>query len=642
MRSKSSASLSARQKRIFVLTAATGAVLAIGFWMGTESHRPNFLKKSLWGGSNNGAGLTSRELKELLPELLVYGMRPGRAYSYRFRRSLQLTSKGAGGPGPTGRPIEMEGELTVRVVQATGESISAIFSTTLSSTAGIELTQGASGSPEYSALAQFDRRGRLLDLRVRPSKNAAAERPFIADLVTGWLVALPEISRTTTKSPFSFFTGKGQGPYEVQGTDMQGHYSMSVALPSEPESPVALKMSKLQYLTAPIPTKVEASEGTVDWAVPAGRLQRLESHETLMLGPGTMDIQIERNSLFEYRSEADFAPDQLALREYTISATPEAVVLASSGNGGTDSRPALSWDELKRQLREAKDAQGRLRVFGDIVSSARKDEAVVRRISEEIRKTPTGNETYLMLVGSLGSAATPAAQAGLREIFADVQTNDRGRLLVLESFAMMDSANGDTRSFLADVLEKGTAQEQSTAALALGSSLRRSKEDQDDTGVSRAQRLLLKKWKAAGTDAERIDVLGAIGNSGDTYFLGILQNLVENGSQILKREAVYSMRFMDSDRPRKALLQLARGSGDEELRRQAFRALRLHHWDGDIREAARACTSNETSEDLQVECAGTLLGRPEERQATLAFLQSVSSGSSASPRLRSLVAAETR
>ncbi|OJH36469.1 HEAT repeat domain-containing protein [Cystobacter ferrugineus] len=181
--------------------------------------------------------------------------------------------------------------------------------------------------------------------------------------------------------------------------------------------------------------------------------------------------------------------------------------------------------------------------------------------------------TFQLVAGALVSAGTPEAQHAL--VAAIDATRDRTphQRTLSGLLGTLSHPNEDAESVLHSLV-KGHAQAEvrDTARLALGN-VARSLQGQEP---QRAERLIqdsVAYARSAESQPERILALQALGNTGATQGLEVIEQTVRDPDVSLRRTGASALRFIETEQAERLLLELVTRDASESVRGEAVSAL---------------------------------------------------------------------
>ena len=144
------------------------------------------------------------------------------------------------------------------------------------------------------------------------------------------------------------------------------------------------------------------------------------------------------------------------------------------------------------------------------------------------------------LIGALGYSGSASAQAALVDLSGNPALSDRARRAATVALGLLEEPSPDVIDLHRRNL--GSAREpEPTALFAAGSAAHRLAAT-DPTAAGELVDLLLGRLARAATDAERIEVLHALGNAGDRRALAVLEQLLATGPVAVRAAATAALR----------------------------------------------------------------------------------------------------
>ena len=158
------------------------------------------------------------------------------------------------------------------------------------------------------------------------------------------------------------------------------------------------------------------------------------------------------------------------------------------------------------------------------------------------RMIADGDPASSVLVGALGEAGTPVAQAALGELLATPALVEDTRMHAAITLGLTAAPTRETLRALDDSA-KGTGDLANTATLAQGNAALRMRDD--DSGASAAQvDALLARLARATDDEERALVLRALGNTGDPRILDAVSRALASANIGVRMAATEALRLV--------------------------------------------------------------------------------------------------
>jgi hypothetical protein len=262
-----------------------------------------------------------------------------------------------------------------------------------------------------------------------------------------------------------------------------------------------------------------------------------------------------------------------------------------AGRSFADLRAELeSLDELDESIERTR---GRTGLMKDLAALLRRDPAALREATERLKASETAPSERQLLAGSLAAAGTPEASHALGEVLKSAPLPD-ARLQAAVSLNVSSAHDDETLA----VLEAGMADTEPDVAnastLALGSALR----THESSGGRHpdSTEALARAYADASSSEDRIRVLGAVGNSGDTSLLPLVEHALADPNPIVVETATYALRFMGPSAD--PLLVRSLGSAFPDVRGSAVRAIQFRSVDA-LRPALETALARESSADLR-------------------------------------------
>ncbi len=561
--------------------------------------------------------LSDSEVRELFSDLYGYRLRQGKAYRYHFRRTV----RGILNDKPVVDAV-FAGSLWAHVLKADGAGTTLLAQLEFQSMEGVEFP--AQGQPAMAVRVRIDRQGRAIETHFRTDVTPETRR-IVKDIVGTWLVQLPESPEVARREP-DLLGGlklnrlfRRAVEYSMTLSDLQGRYLAAYTFPHGIKESLRIEIRKEKYLQSSMPIEIERSAGVVRWALGEGHPLVRTIEERFQAGPSEMRMETQLGGEYRLANIIDSPLSASELEAYTQSVALYQVeyqgrlVVAGS---------APPWPELRSRLMAITPTStddNKRNLFNDLCNSLRRSPEAVSAALQELRSYRRDSEQFGMVLGALGYAGSPTAQAGLRELYQTGKSAE-DRSAVVTVFTMIDRPiTPESRDFLLQSAGQGDSEAlNSQIDLAIGSSLRHAQPEQRSEGGVRSY--ITKKWNAAGSTAARRAVLQIIGNSGDPHFFDLLAGVRDPD---LRGDALFSMRFMDSDRVRSYLLEVLVGRDDASVRLQAANALYWQTWRPSFEKPIHNCVKMERVTPLRKACADVALGYGGPREEMVRLLVSV-------------------
>jgi hypothetical protein len=161
-------------------------------------------------------------------------------------------------------------------------------------------------------------------------------------------------------------------------------------------------------------------------------------------------------------------------------------------------------------------------------------------------------ETAGLLIGAMGEAGTPVAQAALGELVKTATLGEEPRTHAAITMGLTATPTPETMRVL-DETARGTGDLANTATLAQGNATLRMRDDDPDASSAQVDALLARLARAT-TDDERALVLRALGNTGDPRILDAIAGLIANANIGVRMAATEALRLVPGATADKLLL----------------------------------------------------------------------------------------
>jgi len=172
---------------------------------------------------------------------------------------------------------------------------------------------------------------------------------------------------------------------------------------------------------------------------------------------------------------------------------------------------------------------------------------------------------------AIGAAGTPEAQAALAEIALDDDRPLEVRKQAIDAFHSVPQGTQEAMTALETIAEEGDGLREN-ALLAMGALANRMR-DPDPGSAEEWIDGIAEKYAQAGSDAERIEILDALGNSGSDRALPVIEAALASPSQQVVVAAVKNLRLIASPRADELLAGLLAPDKDRAIRDAALFAV---------------------------------------------------------------------
>ncbi len=577
---------------------------------------------------------------DLLSDVLSYRFAVGQAYSYAFRRSIRLTMQ-----GKEVLDLELSGLLNAHAVRVTSERLDIVLDLDFQKVRGMEAPSATRATDDerdrtHSVHLAIDRHGRVLETKYPREVNGPDEAAVIADIVAKWLVSLPTEdqlrksreheakSKTGVERAFERLAGQRDvGPLELEALDAQGEFA-ALFRASQSRDDIRVEARKLRYTRSPTLIRILRSETNHVWNQEGGFFQLVDGSEELGFGESSMGAESRQTFRFDFRGRntARFGPADLSFFQKALALSEAGRSTHMRDLPGTPVRP---WKELKKllaALRAGASRQEKNELFNSLATSLKSNPTMAEQVVSEVRAYRPGSEQYEMLMGALTYSGAPAVQRGLVAHARSADASLQERLDAVQAFTMMSAAfTEEVNGYLLSSFDDPRSSDiRDNVGLALGSSLRNSRNEGDPSTAKTIRKRLEQEWRQATTTARRLRVLEMIGNSGDGAFLELLQEVHANGeSPEVRNLALYSMRFIDNEQAGRHLVGVLSGS-DGAGRSAAIEALSMHTFRPFYFDALSRIVRTDRETSLRIKAGDILLNQPDEtvRRKALEIIES--------------------
>ena len=446
-----------------------------------------------------------------------------------------------------------------------------------------------------------------------------------------------QISRTGTE--LKIYANKPADPVESQHQDALrdllsywvfpaqrdtlGPYRAKLQLVQDTAETAKYAKSKLAYLSSEkIVPKLEKSQQEIIWNKKLGLPSSIQSTEKTSY-PGS---QLKISALSEMKIEF--------LRKEKIpgdSSSSEALPLASLeiqhrsvSHEGHPDYENLSWSILSRELAELGHASGpdKLKLFGNLVKLLRKDPSALQdllsMLTRDILKEGAQSDIFRTIVGTLATLGTSESMAALRNIYQDPDCSTASKSMIQSAISTTQAkVDNQTVNFLISESQQGTDPGlQRGAAYALGSSIQNTS---SSSALQAGLNAVMNGWNTAKAQSDlsgEITYLGAIGNSGRSELLPILNDVIQgNYSQDLQARAIFSLRFINTPAATQTLVSEL-SSTNANFRMAAVQALQVASWQEGYRQPLLQCSNSDSVTGIRNNCSAILRNAPQSNLAT--------------------------
>jgi HEAT repeat protein len=207
------------------------------------------------------------------------------------------------------------------------------------------------------------------------------------------------------------------------------------------------------------------------------------------------------------------------------------------------------------------------------------------------------------VLSAIGSAGTPAAQAALTRLATDPAQPLQVRKQAIDAFHEVPEATSSSVDRLLDLADKDPKVREN-ALLALGGLANRKGQTDPDTAAGWVDQIVA-RYQRATTDEERIQLLDALGNSGQEAAFPVLEAALTSGSAEVRIAATKNLRLMPAPRADKLLATLFSPDMDASVREAALFAASFRRFDA-MHEALDAILRGDPNAELRMTALNAL------------------------------------
>jgi len=207
------------------------------------------------------------------------------------------------------------------------------------------------------------------------------------------------------------------------------------------------------------------------------------------------------------------------------------------------------------------------------------------------------------VLSAIGSAGTPAAQAALTRLATDPAQPLDVRKQAIDAFHEVPEATSSSVDRLLDLADKDPNVREN-ALLALGGLANRKGQTDPDTAGGWVDQIV-SRYQRATTDEERIQLLDALGNSGQEGAFAVLEGALTSGSPEVRVAAAKNLRLMPAPRADKLLAALFSPEMDAALRQSALFAASFRRFDA-MHDALDALLRSDPNAELRMTALNAL------------------------------------
>jgi len=279
------------------------------------------------------------------------------------------------------------------------------------------------------------------------------------------------------------------------------------------------------------------------------------------------------------------------------------------GKNGRDANSVLTWEDARAMLPSVNNPEmnedERTRIFLGYSDALKRDPSLIKKIKEDLARAAPGSREMSMIMGTLGFAGTPEAQAALVEAFGRKDLKQEDREKVLSELAIpVEPLTPETKDFLKSTYRGNSDQDLSKmASFALGSSIAK---DGDPSTIS----MFKKDWQDSygligdgdKQEENKRSLLLAMGNSKSNAFLAEVKEGTQSSNVELRDAAVSAVRFNSDEPGRKILFDSLKSEPESSVRTTAARSLSYQPFDASTMMAAVKCATDDAAISVRMEC----------------------------------------
>ena len=346
-------------------------------------------------------------------------------------------------------------------------------------------------------------------------------------------------------------------------------------------------------------------------------LQVHTSNDGPALAQVRTDFSFERQSL-EFRgdliAELDRKAEQLSSQACTSllgeDVAPEALSLTRESLPVEDLLVECELAIRANGIRSSQVAQW----MGRLVDRLRHDDEGVAEVMALLREGLQQPELTRLLVGALGSAGTPVAQAGLAEIFSGEEWPLGMRKGALTALVRLESPTAATQASLLSLHAEGGALS-SNALLLLGAVAGKGRQA-DPAGFAEIEAYLQELALSSTTPKEHRLTLAAIGNLGPATLPDLVHAAYADADDVVRSASVWAARSIPDPSATEFIRQALFGDPSEEVRLRALDALVAHPRPGQA-DAIGEALLTDASESVRLECLQQIVHLEESQLAAI-------------------------
>jgi hypothetical protein len=350
--------------------------------------------------------------------------------------------------------------------------------------------------------------------------------------------------------------------------------------------------------TVGVPT-FERSEAT--YTVDAhGRIQDAAVHHVMVAkvevvsGSAKSEVRASFTQISAASQARASAPvPQVALASRTLSDSIEDTPAADRGE---DLPPPAQLVRNMRRTDASRDPGALHQAQHDLSRSiARDPDAALAELGKEDMNQP--------VLSAIGSAGTPAAQAALTRLATDPKQPLDVRKQAIDAFHEVPDATSSSVDNLLNLADKDPKVREN-ALLALGGLANRKGQTDPATAGGWVDQIIA-MYQRATTDEERVQLLDALGNSGQEAALEVLEGALTSGSAALQVAAAKNLRLMPAPRADKILATLLLPAMGAAVREAALFAASFRRFDA-MHQALDAILRGDPDADLRMTALNAL------------------------------------
>lgn len=143
-----------------------------------------------------------------------------------------------------------------------------------------------------------------------------------------------------------------------------------------------------------------------------------------------------------------------------------------------------------------------------------------------------------------------------------------------------------------------------------------------DPWLETFQLKLREAWHSALHRDQRLSAMNALRTVGaDPAQFYMIQEAMQGNDPELRRSAIRSTTFIDTEESNQLLLDVLESSDDTELKTAALFSLAEHEWKSNFLEPLIACVRYQAAPDVRIYCAEIVLNQPKNRERMVRTLR---------------------